>query len=56
MEGAPTTAMAVVTETGFGTVSSSLIALAEPGAEPPAVWLFSGGHPGEVPFGPLDLG
>lgn len=41
---------------GFGTVSSSLLALAEPGAEPRARWRFAG-HAGQIsPWAPVDLG
>jgi hypothetical protein len=49
----PGGAMSVVTASGFGTVSSSLLALpAIPGAAP-AVWLFAAGRPGETPFLPV---
>lgn len=44
-------AMCIVTETGFGTSSSSLIALPAPdeaGKRP--VWLFAAGRPGEAPY------
>lgn len=47
-------AMSVVTESGFGTLSSSLIALpshSRPGREP--VWLFAAGWPGEAPYRPV---
>lgn len=49
-------ALCVVTSKGFGTSSSSLIAL--PSAEPPGirpVWLFAAGRPGEVEFSPIVL-
>lgn len=49
-------AMCIVTPTGFGTVSSSIIAL--PAADMPAkkpVWRFAPGRPGEVPFEPVAL-
>ncbi len=49
-------AMSVVTETGFGTVSSSLIALPAAGrkdARP--VWLFAAGPPGDAPFEQVSL-
>jgi hypothetical protein len=42
----------VVPRGGFGTVSSSLLAL--PGAEPP-VWLFAAGPPDQAPFEPVQL-
>ena len=43
--------MYVTAESGFGTVSSALIALpASPGGEPRAVWLHTAGRPGEAPF------
>lgn len=59
-EGDPTAAMTVVTEQGFETVSSSLIALPAVsetlGAEPRApVWRFAGGRPDQNPFVPVDL-
>ncbi len=51
-------AMAVVTPGGFGTVSSSLVALpsvearhASPPVKP--VWLFADGRPGEAPYRPV---
>jgi hypothetical protein len=49
-------AMCVVTDTGFGTSSSSLIALpaaARPGVRP--IWLFAAGRPGEAPYRPVVL-
>jgi hypothetical protein len=48
--------MSVITETGFGTLSSSLLALpsaSDLGAVP--IWRFAGGRPGDVPFMPIDL-
>lgn len=54
--GKPTDAMAVVTESGFGTVSSSLIAL--PGSDADQrrpIWRFCPGLPGEKPFEPVPL-
>lgn len=50
----PGGAMSIVTASGFGTVSSSLLALpppGEPGRQP--VWLFAAGRPGETPFQPV---
>ncbi len=49
-------AMCVVTDTGFGTLSSSLIAL--PSAESlgiQPIWRFSAGRPDEAPFEPVSL-
>ena len=50
-EAGPDGAMNVVTGEGFGTVSSSLLALPAPGrpGQRP-VWLFADGPPGEAPF------
>lgn len=53
----PRGAMTIVTDKGFGTVSSSLIAL--PGvenADAEPVWLFASGRPGEVPWAEIELG
>lgn len=50
----PGGAMTVITPTGFGTVSSSLMALggeASPRRDP--VWLFAAGRPGEAAFTPV---
>lgn len=53
----PRGAMTVVTETGFGTISSSMIALPAPDrAESAAIWQFAAGSPDETPFESLDLG
>ncbi len=49
-------AMCVVTDTGFGTLSSSLIALPAAdflGIQP--LWRFCHGRPGEAPFDPVTL-
>ena len=51
-EAGPGGAMTVVTSTGFGTVSSSLVALSAHG-EDQFVWLFAAGPPGETPFQPI---
>jgi len=52
----PGGAMTVVTDTGFGTVSSSLIALPAPTrADVRARWLFAPGRPGETTFSPILL-
>lgn len=53
--GGPTDAMAIVTEGGFGTVSSSLIALPAPGLRRRPVWRFAAGRAGEHPFHPVQL-
>jgi Transport and Golgi organisation 2 len=45
----PGGAMTVITSTGFGTVSSSLLALPAQRKEQ-AIWLFAAGRPGETPF------
>ncbi len=53
----PHSAMTVARTDGFGTVSSSLVALPErapPGRRP--VWLFAPGRPDETPFEAVDLG
>jgi hypothetical protein len=56
-EAGPQGAMSIVTPSGFGTVSSSLIAL--PGiataATRKAVWRFGSGHPGSVRFEDVTL-
>ena len=55
-EAGPQGAMNVVSETGFGTVSSSLIAL--PDVERigvKALWRFAAGRPDEAPFEPVEL-
>lgn len=44
-------AMNIVTETGFGTLSGSLLALpSREAVDPRGVWLFANGRPGEVPY------
>lgn len=48
----PGGAMTVITTSGFGTVSSSLLALPAQ-REQGAVWLFAAGRPGEAPFRPI---
>lgn len=59
-EDGPEAAMTIVTEHGFGTVSSSLIGL--PGLPQSArgrpakpVWLFAAGRPDKAPYKPVDL-
>jgi hypothetical protein len=54
-EAGPGGAMAVVTDTGFGTVSSALIAIPaanRPGVPP--IWLFAAGRPGEADYAAVD--
>lgn len=56
----PFAAMTVVTDRGFGTVSSSLIALPDPPATldapvRPPVWLFAPGRPDQHDFAPVAL-
>jgi len=47
-------AMNVVTDFGFGTLSSSLIALPAPARPAPdPVWLFAAGRPDEAPYRPV---
>ena len=53
----PGAAMTVVYDNGFETVSSSLIALPAPAAEPrPPVWLFAAGRPDLVGYEPVAFG
>lgn len=49
----PGGAMTVITPTGFGTVSMSLLALPEHSDRRRPCWLFAGGRPGEVPPQPV---
>lgn len=52
----PREAMTIVTEGGFGTLSSSLIALAAPGAEEPRIsWLFAPGRPDKTGYEPVEI-
>lgn len=58
--GDPYAAMTVVTDVGFGTVSSSLIALPAPatdpaGKAPRARWLFAAGRPDEAEYRPIAI-
>lgn len=48
----PVGAMRIETETGFGTVNASLLALPAQGKP---VWLFASGAPGEAPFEPVGV-
>lgn len=57
--GEPAEAMNIVTERGFGTLSSSLIALPSierVGAGGRAIWKFAAGRPDDAPFVAVDLG
>ena len=51
----PGGAMLVAGDDGFGTVSSSLVALG-PGDDGGRVWLFAAGPPGEAGYEPVSLG
>jgi len=52
----PTAAMNLDLPSGFGTVSSSLLALpSHPGLGPDAVWLHADGPPDRTPFQPVSL-
>ena len=51
----PGSAMAIVTARGFGTSSSSLIALPAAGQDLEPIWLFSTGCPGDSPYHRMDL-
>jgi hypothetical protein len=51
----PGGAMRVVTGTGFGTVSSALIALPASGRDKTPIWLFAPGPPGVAPYAPVQL-
>jgi hypothetical protein len=54
--GGPTDAMEIVTDFGFETTSSSLIALPAPGlARRKPVWRFAAGRPSRVPFRAIDM-
>lgn len=52
-DGNATDAMAIMTDSGFQTVSSSLIALPQPAPKSRARWRFAAGLPGDVPFAPI---
>lgn len=48
-------AMCIVSDSGFGTLSSSLVALPAPGAEDPrGQWLFADGRPDAAPYVPVE--
>jgi uncharacterized protein with NRDE domain len=54
--GDPGSAMTVVTDRGFGTSSSSLVALpAVRGTELRPIWLFAPGRPDQTPYQPITL-
>jgi hypothetical protein len=54
--GEATDGLEIVTDFGFDTTSSSLIALPALGrARRKAIWRFAAGRPSEVPFQPIDL-
>jgi hypothetical protein len=54
-DGEEAAAMCFTRDTGFGTVSSSLIALPEIGADRPPVWLFAAGRPDGTPYVAVDM-
>lgn len=54
-DGEEAAAMCFLRDSGFGTVSSSLIALPEIGAERPPLWLFAAGRPDRNSYAPVDL-
>jgi uncharacterized protein with NRDE domain len=51
----PGGAMRIITETGFGTVSSSLLALPAEGLGAQPIWLFAAGPPGVATYAPVRL-
>jgi uncharacterized protein with NRDE domain len=51
----PGGAMRITTDTGFGTVSSALIALPADGHDMAPIWLFAPGPPGVAPYVPVRL-
>ena len=54
VDAGPTAAMCVRTDTGFGTLSSSIIALPTPGPVAP-IWRFASGRPDLAVFAPVPL-
>ncbi|HTI86169.1 MAG TPA: NRDE family protein [Alphaproteobacteria bacterium] len=52
----PGAAMTIVTDGPFGTVSSALIALPQPGTDRKPVWRFAAGRPGQAPYQDVALG
>ncbi|MBE0533585.1 MAG: NRDE family protein [Rhodospirillales bacterium] len=56
VEAGPEGAMTIVTDRGFGTLCSSLVALGQPtGGKARIVWRFAAGRPGETPFKPVTI-
>ncbi len=51
----PGGAMTIVTASGFGTVSASLLALPRPGDGRQPIWLFAAGRPDRAPWQSVDL-
>lgn len=56
--GVPRDSMCIATDWGFGTVSSSLLALPAPGTpaarrDSRGLWLFAAGRPGQAPYRPV---
>ncbi len=47
--------MTIVTETGFVTTNSSLIALPAPGSSRKPLWRFGSGHPDAIRYEPVSL-
>ncbi|GAB3130949.1 NRDE family protein [Novispirillum itersonii] len=54
-ENDPRTAMCFLRPNGFGTVSSSLMALPAVGAADPAVWLYAAGPPDQAEWTPVPM-
>ncbi len=51
----PVGAMTVVTDRGFGTMSSSLIAMPRAGSEEKPIWLFADGSPDKTAYKPVTV-
>ncbi len=51
----PVGAMTVITDRGFGTMSSSLIALPRAGSEEKLIWLFADGSPDKTAYKPVTV-
>ena len=51
----PGGAMRIVTDTGFATVSSSLLAVPAAGRDARPIWLYAAGPPGVAPYAPVPL-
>ena len=54
-DGTPVDAMTIAGQSGFGTLSSALIALPAPGLERPLLWRFAAGRPDVMPFLPVAI-